>query len=112
MHGMKDDPLRALLVGHRRSTVSESARRRIGYRRAVEPPKSEPRSPILNLDEVQFEHVAHGERFEVRDGPISHVIGGKQLGYSLAVVPPGKRAYPFHCHHVNEEMFFVLEGTG
>jgi uncharacterized cupin superfamily protein len=28
------------------------------------------------------------------------------------VVPPGKRAFPFHNHRVNEEMFFVLEGEG
>ena len=24
----------------------------------------------------------------------------------------GKRAFPFHSHRVNEEMFFVLEGKG
>jgi uncharacterized cupin superfamily protein len=71
-----------------------------------------PVKPILNLDEVAFEHVSHGPRFEVNDGAISPVVGAKQLGYSLAVVPPGKRAYPFHCHHVNEEMFFVIEGRG
>jgi uncharacterized cupin superfamily protein len=27
-------------------------------------------------------------------------------------VPPGKRAFPFHVHHVNEELFFVLSGSG
>lgn len=27
-------------------------------------------------------------------------------------MPPGKRAWPFHNHRVNEEMFFVLEGGG
>jgi len=26
--------------------------------------------------------------------------------------PPGKRAFPFHSHRVNEEMFFILEGEG
>jgi uncharacterized cupin superfamily protein len=68
--------------------------------------------PIINLDEVAFERVSHGEKFEVRDGALAAAVGAKQLGYSLAVVPPGKRAYPFHCHHVNEEMFFVIEGQG
>jgi uncharacterized cupin superfamily protein len=68
--------------------------------------------PILNLEDVALERVAHGEKFEVMDGAIGVVIGAKQLGYSLAVVPPGKRAYPFHAHHVNEEMFLVLEGRG
>jgi uncharacterized cupin superfamily protein len=68
--------------------------------------------PIINLDELSPEHLSHGDKFEVLDGPISSVIGGMKLGYSLAVVPAGKRAYPFHCHHVNEEMFLVLEGRG
>jgi uncharacterized cupin superfamily protein len=69
-------------------------------------------NPVINLDEVVLEHHAHGERFEAGDGPISPRLGARQLGYSVAVVPPGKRAYPFHCHHVNEEMFFVIEGRG
>ena len=25
---------------------------------------------------------------------------------------PGKRAFPFHSHRANEEMFFIIEGTG
>jgi uncharacterized cupin superfamily protein len=28
------------------------------------------------------------------------------------VVPPGRRAFPLHNHHANEEMFFILEGKG
>ncbi len=67
---------------------------------------------IINVDEIALEHFAHGDKFEVEDGAIGPVVGARQLGYSLAVVPPGKRAYPFHCHHVNEEMFLVLEGRG
>lgn len=68
--------------------------------------------PILNIDDVVVEHYTQGDKFEVRDGPIAAVVGGKLLGYSLAIVPAGKRAYPFHRHHVNEEMFFVVEGEG
>lgn len=68
--------------------------------------------PILHLDDVELEQHAHGEKFEARDGTIAERVGAKLLGYSLTVVPPGKRAWPFHNHHVNEEMFFILEGTG
>jgi uncharacterized cupin superfamily protein len=39
-------------------------------------------------------------------------IGARNLGYNITAVPPGKRAFPFHNHRVNEEMFFVLQGTG
>ncbi len=28
------------------------------------------------------------------------------------MVSPGKRAWPFHAHQANEELFFILEGCG
>ncbi len=68
--------------------------------------------PIINIDQVPVEYASHGERFEVYDGALAAAVGANQLGYSLAIVPPGKRAYPFHCHHVNEEMFFIIKGKG
>ena len=50
--------------------------------------------------------------FASRIGMIGPRVGAQKLGYNITAVPPGKRAFPFHCHRVNEEMFFVLEGTG
>ena len=67
---------------------------------------------IINLEDLEFVDLVHGTKFEAKDANISHFVGAKQLGYSLIVVPPGKRAFPFHCHHVNEEAFFILEGRG
>ncbi len=51
-------------------------------------------------------------RYEARIARISGQMGAQKLGYNITVVPPGKRAFPPHNHRVNEEMFFVLEGTG
>jgi uncharacterized cupin superfamily protein len=68
--------------------------------------------PIINLEDVPLEEHAHGDRFSARYGHVGGAIGAKHLGCALAVVPPGKRAWPFHCHHVNEEMFVILEGSG
>lgn len=67
---------------------------------------------IINLANLEFHHWQHGDRFEGRMGEIATEIGAEKLGYNLTVVPAGKRAFPFHCHHVIEEMFFVLEGEG
>jgi uncharacterized cupin superfamily protein len=67
--------------------------------------------PFINLDEVQMEVDEHGP-FKSSYGVISDHIGAKKLGYSLAVVPPGGKVCPYHSHHVGEEMFFILEGTG
>jgi uncharacterized cupin superfamily protein len=78
--------------------------------------------PILNLADLEFRAFGHGvdypgagqadEKFASRIGFIGDKIGAKKLGYNLTVVPPGKRAFPFHNHRVNEEMFFVVEGEG
>jgi uncharacterized cupin superfamily protein len=78
--------------------------------------------PILNLADVEFRKIGHGsgfpgsenapEKFQAQIGDIGRRLGAQKLGYNLTVVPPGKRAFPFHNHRVNEEMFFVLEGEG
>ena len=34
------------------------------------------------------------------------------MGASIDIVPPGKRACPYHFHYVEEEMFIVPEGSG
>jgi uncharacterized cupin superfamily protein len=67
--------------------------------------------PVINLDELEMQ--SHEESpFKASYGIISDRIGAKKLGYSLSVVPPGKKVCPYHNHHINEEMFFVIEGTG
>ena len=68
--------------------------------------------PIMNLDEVAFDDVEENGKFTSSRGQISDHIGARQLGYNLTVVPPGKTQCPFHSHHGEEEMFFILEGEG
>jgi uncharacterized cupin superfamily protein len=67
---------------------------------------------VFNLDELKLEHFRKGERYEshcVRIGPL---LGAKDLGFSYDVVPPGKRACPFHSHRAEEELFFIVRGRG
>src|SRR5205823_4611287 len=69
-------------------------------------------SRVINIDQLKLERFSKGDRFEsdaVRIGPL---LGAKDLGYSYDVVPPGKTACPFHSHRGDEEMFFVVKGTG
>jgi uncharacterized cupin superfamily protein len=75
---------------------------------------------ILNIDDVTIEDRLAmfqprgdaAEKFGSRSGAIGSRIGAKLLGYNITVVPPGKRAFPIHNHHANEEMFFILGGSG
>jgi uncharacterized cupin superfamily protein len=68
---------------------------------------------IINVDELDTtRELRHGERFDATLAPVGQRIGARKLGYNVTSVAPGKRAFPFHNHHVNEEMFFILEGEG
>ena len=67
---------------------------------------------IINLSAAQLGPVGNGARFAAEFASLGSLIGARKLGVSLAVVPPGKRAFPRHAHHVNEEMMYVLEGHG
>jgi len=70
------------------------------------------RPPLIHLDQLSFVEQHHGDHFAARIASIAPLIGGRKLGYRLVEVAPGKRAWPFHHHYVNEEMFFILEGEG
>jgi len=76
--------------------------------------------PVINITEIDLQPRSTGmaatgaaaERFDARMGMIGPRVGAQKLGYNITEVPPGKRAFPFHNHRVNEEMFFILEGSG
>ena len=67
---------------------------------------------VVNIDELQLEHGSKGEKFEWRSARVGPKLGAKDLGYSYDVIPPGKRGCPFHSHHAEEEMFFIVKGEG
>ncbi|MCA9406222.1 MAG: cupin domain-containing protein [Candidatus Omnitrophica bacterium] len=76
--------------------------------------------PVMNIADIEFKPRPEAfrptgetaEKFDAKMGMIAPVIGAQKLGYNITAVPPGKRAFPFHNHRVNEEMFFILEGAG
>lgn len=68
---------------------------------------------IINLDDVALDQIrSPGGRFAAGFASLTDALGARKLGVSLAVVPPGKCAFPKHAHHTNEEMVFILEGAG
>ena len=76
--------------------------------------------PIINIADVTPEARPPGmspkgeaaDRYDAKMAFIGTRIGARKLGYNLTAVPPGKRAFPLHNHQVNEEMFFILNGSG
>ena len=69
-------------------------------------------SKVVNIDELKLEHFDKGEQFASDAARIGPLLGAKDLGYSYDVVPPGKRSCPFHSHYGEEEMFFIVRGSG
>lgn len=79
-------------------------------------------SPILNIADANFTGLAElsrmmgselpAARFGGRMAPLGQQLGLKKLGFNVTEVAPGKSAFPFHSHRANEELFFVIEGTG
>ncbi len=70
-------------------------------------------SPIKNIADIEFTRdLEHGDQFSARVAPVGTSIGAQKLSYNITEVEPGKRAFPFHNHHTNEEMFFILKGRG
>ncbi len=67
---------------------------------------------VVNIDEITLHHFSQGEKFECSAERVGPLIGAKDLGYSYDVVPPGKSSCPMHSHRAEEEMFFIVSGSG
>lgn len=68
--------------------------------------------PIINLEELELREFGNGKAFSARLASIGGLIGTRQLGAMLHIVPSGKKAFPKHAHHANEEMIIILKGNG
>lgn len=67
---------------------------------------------IVNIADLEMQDNGNGKSFQARIGRAGPVLGLTGIGCALVVLPPGKRAYPFHRHHVGSELFYILSGSG
>jgi len=67
---------------------------------------------IRNLDDAELTHRVREPLYESRSARLARGTAATKLGATVVVLPPGKRAVPYHLHHAEEEMFVVLEGSG
>ena len=73
---------------------------------------TETAKPVINIADVPLRDNAHGEAFAAKIGSFGRMIGSTGMGVMLHVVEPGKKAFPFHAHHMTQELFVILEGEG
>lgn len=67
---------------------------------------------IVNVDDLDWVEESHGEDFKIRRKKLGQAAGGEKIGCGLYELPPGKKSWPYHYHTANEEVIYVLEGTG
>jgi uncharacterized cupin superfamily protein len=69
-------------------------------------------NPVVNIADVPLLDRGNGKQFAVKWGRAGALLGLAGLGCAIHVVPPGKKAFPFHRHHVMDELFYIVSGTG
>ena len=69
-------------------------------------------SRIMNLKNATWVQRSHGESYEAEIAPVGAQLESRKIGFNVTIIPPGKKAFPYHAHRGNEEMFFILEGEG
>ena len=69
-------------------------------------------NPVARISELELETFEHGSAYRSADAMLAARLGLTQLGAAYSEVPPGKSGCPFHVHHVEDEMFVILEGEG
>jgi len=76
---------------------------------------------IKRMDRMTPKHVNKHEKYEhyrydVTDNKqkynVDKPIDGNQTVTAFYVLPPGMSSYPFHYHTVNEEVFYIISGSG
>ena len=67
---------------------------------------------IVNFADAKRRVLGHGEAFKATTARIGAELGAEQIGCTLVELEPGKRAWPYHLHYAEEEIFVILEGEG
>jgi uncharacterized cupin superfamily protein len=67
---------------------------------------------IRNFNEEPLERLLREPHYDSRGSRLARGTAATKLGASFDILEPGKRCCPYHLHHVQEEMFVILEGTG
>lgn len=68
--------------------------------------------PVINIADLELENWSQGTNYQSSDVSFGKLLGLRGLGISYNEVPTGKSSCPFHNHHVEEELFIILEGEG
>jgi uncharacterized cupin superfamily protein len=66
----------------------------------------------VNLNDIPWETTPSEGRYGCDDRIVADHVPQQKLDFVVTRLEPGKASCPYHFHHVGEELFVVLEGTG
>ncbi len=64
----------------------------------------------IHIDDIAWAKKHAPPPYDFEDKDIDPLIGGKNLGYRVIRLQPGKMSFPMHFHNFGEEMCYVMEG--
>lgn len=67
---------------------------------------------VVNLSDLPWRTRSRSERVAVDIKDPARHLGSTACGFVIERVAPGKQASPPHRHHLQEEMFLILAGSG
>ena len=65
---------------------------------------------IANVFTIACDDGMEHEGFRIRETQLGDRLGADLIGGSVYEVDPGKKLWPYHLHHANEEWMIVLRG--
>ncbi|MEP5568894.1 MAG: cupin domain-containing protein [Halioglobus sp.] len=68
--------------------------------------------PMENLSSVKMRRIGNGKDFSASVGRLTEKLGMEQMGMSVVELKPGEKAWPYHLHYGEEELFIIVAGSG
>ncbi len=65
-----------------------------------------------NLQDIPEKRKAKHDGYEHIRRDFLHWDESEKLSAIVYEIPPKQSAYPYHFHHKNEELFYIISGTG
>ena len=65
---------------------------------------------VFNLHGDEWDEVEEHEGFRIREARVGSRVGAELMGATVYELDPGKKLFPYHVHHANEEWLIVLRG--
>ena len=65
---------------------------------------------IVNVNDVEMEDWSMGDAYEGKSAEVARPLKSMKLGFHIEILSPKKYSCPYHYHHIEEELFYIIDG--